>query len=67
MAKQAAMVQVIQAVCCPSVLAAPLDAEEAADWPNGSARWPTRHGCGSCPFWPRRPRAKCACAISSGP
>ena len=31
MAKQAAMVQVIQAVCCPSVLAAPLDAEEAAD------------------------------------
>jgi ArsR family transcriptional regulator len=35
MAKQAAMVQVIEAVCCPSVLAAPLDADEAADMASG--------------------------------
>ena len=31
MAKQSAVVEVIEAVCCPSVLAAPLGAEEAAD------------------------------------
>ena len=30
MVKQAAVIKVIDAVCCPSVLAAPLDAEEAA-------------------------------------
>ena len=35
MAKQAAMVQVIQAVCCPSVLASPLGAEETADMAQG--------------------------------
>ncbi len=35
MAKQAVMVEVAAAVCCPSVLAAPLDAEEAADMAKG--------------------------------
>ena len=35
MAKQSAVVEVIEAVCCPSVLAAPLGAEEAADMAQG--------------------------------
>ena len=35
MAKQGAVVQVAEAVCCPSVLAAPLDAGEAADMATG--------------------------------
>ncbi len=35
MARQVATVEVIEAACCPSVLAAPLDAEEAADMAQG--------------------------------
>ena len=35
MAKQSAVVEVIEAVCCPSVLAAPLGAEETADMAQG--------------------------------
>ena len=38
MAKQSAVVEVIEAVCCPSVLAAPLGAEEAADMAQGFER-----------------------------
>jgi ArsR family transcriptional regulator, arsenate/arsenite/antimonite-responsive transcriptional repressor len=35
MAKQSAVVEVPDVVCCPSVLAAPLDAVEAADMARG--------------------------------
>ncbi len=35
MAKQGAVIEVEEAVCCPSVLAAPLDADEAADMASG--------------------------------
>ncbi len=35
MARQVAPVEVIEAACCPSVLAAPLDAEVAADMARG--------------------------------
>src|SRR5580658_9104756 len=35
MAEQVALVEVIETACCPSVLAAPLDADEAADMARG--------------------------------
>lgn len=35
MAKRGAVLEVTEAVCCPSVLAAPLDADEAADMAKG--------------------------------
>ena len=41
MAKQGAVTEVAEAVCCPSVLTAPLDAGEAADMAKGSAPSPT--------------------------
>ena len=55
------------AACCPSVLAAPLDAEDAAELAKGFGALATRPGSGSFRSLPTPTRARCVSAISSSP